>query len=227
MTRRWSAIAISPAVAASLPGVEVLGGTVLLSPRARTRPISEGDWRALHDRWRGTAKAALGDVHEIACYRAFYRLLGLDPGKTPPSVEGLICRFLLKPELTRFPVIHPIVDAVNVAAVASLVPLGVFDAERLQGAVTLARADGGEPFQGIGAPTPEPLSAGALILRDDEKVLSRFCYRDAEAQKVTASTAAAMLLGCVVPGMTAATVGAALDRALDELTRVHDVRGTS
>jgi DNA/RNA-binding domain of Phe-tRNA-synthetase-like protein len=225
MTRRWSTIAMSPAVAASLPGVEVLGGTVSLLPRAHARSTSESDWRALHERWRGTTKAALGDVPEIACYRAFYRLLGLDPGRTPPSVESLISRFLIKPELTRFPAIHPIVDAVNVAAVASLVPLGVFDAERIRGAVTLARADGGEPFQGLGAPTPEPLSAGALILRDDEKVLSRFCYRDAEAQKITPSTTTVMLLGCLVPGMSAAAVDAALDRALDELTRVYDVKG--
>ncbi len=223
MSELWSNIAVTPA--ANLPGVSVLGGSLALSPfTAVDANIGEADWRVLHARWRGTAKAALGAVDEIARYRDFYRTLGLDPARMPPSVENIIARFLQKTELTRFPSIHPIVDAVNVAAVETLVPLGAFDAACVCGRVTLDRTLGGEPFQMLGSSTCETLPSGTLVLRDDEKVLSRFCYRDSEAQKITPLTKTIMVLGCAVPGISDSAVRVALDRARALLARSYQVQ---
>lgn len=225
MSELWSNIAVTRQIAASLPGVAVLGGSLALRPSAAADSnLGEADWRMLHARWRGTAKAALAAVAEIASYRDFYRTLGLDPARTPPSVENIITRFLLKPDLTRFPSIHPIVDAVNVAAVETLIPLGAFDAACVCGTVTLDRTLGGELFQPLGAETRETLPSGTLVLRDDEKVLSRFCYRDSEAQKITPSTKTIMLLGCAVPGISDSSVRAALDRAMALLARSYEIQ---
>jgi DNA/RNA-binding domain of Phe-tRNA-synthetase-like protein len=135
----------------------------------------------------------------------------------------LIERFLLSVDSPQWPRIHPIVDATNVAAVETVVPLGVFDAGALDGSLRLALTEGGESFRPIGADEPIALPSDVLVFRDDADVLSQFAYRDSEKQKITASTASIWVLGCAVEGIAHETVVSGLDRALELLQRRYDI----
>ncbi|QYR23490.1 hypothetical protein KZ483_11575 [Paenibacillus sp. sptzw28] len=207
-------------VQAHLDGVEVYGCRLQLNPKgADSNPDYAEDWRQIHSDWRGKSKADVAEAPVVAAYHTFYTRIGLNPKKNPPSVQNLIQRFFIKEELDRVPLIHPIVDAVNVAALRHLIPLGVFDAECVRGRIHLAFTRGGEPFQGLGESQSELLPEGLLVLADEEKTLSRFCYRDSEAQKVTEATRNIWLLGCQVPGVEEETVKLSLLTALELLGR--------
>ncbi|QGG55167.1 B3/4 domain-containing protein [Paenibacillus sp. B01] len=220
----YPSIHVTDEVRLRLGDVEVYGREVALQDRAASAEPDEAAWAEVHARWRGRSKADVADEPRIRAYSEFYRSIGLDPKKTPPSVQNLLQRFFIKDELARLPLIHPAVDAVNLAALDHLIPLGAFDSGAVAGSLRLDFTRGGEPFQGLGEPEPAELPAGVLVLADSEKVLSRFCYRDGEAQKVTADTRSVWLLGCQVPGIARAEVEAALDAAVARLERACGVR---
>lgn len=220
----FQVVRMTESVRASLPGVQVFE----FRGQARRKPGSPAvdfapEWERLHQRWQGKSKKDVEEFPPHAAYAALYRLIGFDPKKNPPSVQNLIQRFLARPSLDRFPVINPMVDSVNVAAVDSGIPLGVFDDRHVRGDLFLAFTAGGEMFQPLGTPQPQPLPAGVLVLRDDENVLSQFCYRDGDTQKVTPTTAGFRLLGCQAPEITADAVKSALELALLILARHFDV----
>jgi DNA/RNA-binding domain of Phe-tRNA-synthetase-like protein len=217
-------IQTSPAVADSYPDVDALGYRGRLS---RSEPSAELDLadelQQLRDQWRGSDPNRVRSHPQIAAYSDFFRRIGLDPDETPPSIQMLIERFLLPEDPPEWPRIHPIVDATNVAAAETVVPLGVFDAGALDGSLRLALTEGNESFHPIGAAEPTTLPADLLVFRDDEAVLSQFAYRDSEKQKITASTEDIWVLGCAVDGITQATVDSGLDRALELLQRRYDI----
>jgi DNA/RNA-binding domain of Phe-tRNA-synthetase-like protein len=207
----FTRIATAPGLTDRLPGVSVYGALLQGGPAA---PVDfTAEWQQLHARWSGRTKADVAADARVAAYVAFYQRLGLNPKKNPPSVQNLIQRFLLGPSLEKVPRIHPVVDAVNVAAVETCIPLGVFDAGQVEGELGLGITAGGEPFQALGSDAAIALEPGIVVLRDRAKVLSWFCYRDSTAQKVTEATRAVWLLGCEVPGIAQADVTAALERA--------------
>ncbi|GIQ68047.1 B3/B4 domain-containing protein [Xylanibacillus composti] len=208
-----------------LTGVKVMGAVLQLEPVPdKLRALSfEEEWKSLHERWRGKSKGEVAEDAHIAAYRQFYRQIGFNPNQTPPSVQNLIQRFLIKEALTRIPTVHPIVDAVNVAAVKGRIPLGIFDAACVKGPIRLAFTSGGEPFQPLGSGQMEALAEGVLVLADDEKVLSQFSYRDGEAQKITGETRHVWLLGCQVSEVEEAAVRAALDEAIAQLRRGYEI----
>ncbi|USB31708.1 phenylalanine--tRNA ligase beta subunit-related protein [Paenibacillus sp. YPG26] len=218
----YTQIKMSPEVAQNLDGVKVYGLQLQLTPKeAGGEADYKAEWEQIHTAWRGKSKSEVAAVPTMAAYQSFYQQIGLNPKKYPPSVQNLIQRFFIKDELERLPLVHPIVDAVNVAALQHLIPLGVFDAECVNGDIHLTFTQGGEEFQGLGASEPEALPEGLLVLADEEKTLSRFCYRDSEVQKVTDATRQVWLLGCQVPGVDEEVVKAALLAAVDFISRAY------
>jgi DNA/RNA-binding domain of Phe-tRNA-synthetase-like protein len=150
----------------------------------------------------------------ISAYNAFFAQLGINVKKKPPSIQNIIQRFLIKQTDKPFPKINPLVDAVNIAAVSHLIPLGIFDAACVEGTLQLALSNGGEDFLGIGAESAVTLEQGKLVLVDNVKVLSEFSIRDSQAQMITDKTQEMWLLGCMVPGVEAGSVKNAMDYAL-------------
>ena len=104
----------------------------------------------------------LSSVAAIRDVRALYHATGTDPTKRRPSSEALLRRALQgKP----MPVINSLVDCINFFSLAELVPVGLYDEARIQGAIRcrLGRAD--EPYEAIGR---EAFGvAGRMILADD------------------------------------------------------------
>lgn len=195
--------------AAAQVGAQIRG-FVLEDPRPR--PDYRPDWEQLHLQWRGRERDEVRGHPRVECYNAFYRGIGLNPNRNPPAAANLVQRFLLGPELTRIPQIHPFVDAGNVAAAETLIPVAVFDADCIAGQMRLDMAKEGETFLGFGMQHPEPLAPNTVVLRDDEKVLSIFCLRDGQAQSVQPHTRRIWILAAQVPGIRAESVDETLRR---------------
>jgi DNA/RNA-binding domain of Phe-tRNA-synthetase-like protein len=221
---RPTRIPASTAVADSYPDVDALGYHVRLSESEPSAGLDLTDeLQQLRDQWRGSDPSRVRSHPQIAAYTESFRRIGLDPDETPPSTRTLIERFLLPEAPPEWPRVHPVVDATNVAAVETVVPLGVFDAAALDGSLRLALTEGGESFHPIGADEPTTLPSDLPVFRDDEDVLSQFAHRDSEKQKITASTDSVRVLGCAVEGISHDAVVSGLDRALELLLRGYDV----
>ena len=91
---------------------------------------------------------AAGDAaaDTIAAVRAMYRRVGLDPTKTRPSSEALLRRVRRGDGLPR---INGLVDVVNWCSLESQLPFGLYDADRVDGAVVLRLGRDGEEYAGI------------------------------------------------------------------------------
>jgi len=86
------------------------------------------------------------EIPGLAAARDLYRAFGIDPTRTRPSSEALLRRVLQgKP----FPAILNAVDVCNLCALLFLLPIGLYDAHRVRGAVCLRRGRPGETYQGI------------------------------------------------------------------------------
>ncbi len=158
-----------------------------------------------------------------AAYCDFYRQIGLNPNRQPPSALNLVQRFLLAEKLTRIPLVTPVVDAANLASAETLVPIAVFDADRLACPLRLDRSLPGEQFLGFGYVEPEDLQPGTIILRDRERALSIFCYRDGQYQAVSADTRNILLIACRVTDIEIKLVETALERTKELLSQSFGV----
>lgn len=204
----------SPKVQKQLPDVNVHAASFEVEP-LDVRGDFADEWAGLQNKWGGKTKKQVRKTPRLAAFRDFYSQIGFDPGQTPPSVENLIKRFLINSGPGHgYPNINFIVNAINVAAVEFEVPMGIFDTQAVDGEIRLDFTVGGEPFRPLGTSTPVQLDAGKLVLCDNEKVLSIFCYRDGETQKITPATRKVVLLGCEVPGIDKAVVFSAMERGI-------------
>jgi DNA/RNA-binding domain of Phe-tRNA-synthetase-like protein len=97
-----------------------------------------------------------------AAVRAMYKAVGIDPTKTRPSSEALLRRVRKGDELPR---VNGLVDVINWCSVESQLPFGLYDADRLQGAITLRLGREGEAYPGIRK--DEVHLAGRLMLADE------------------------------------------------------------
>ncbi len=95
--------------------------------------------------------------------RDLYRAFGIDPTRTRPSSEALLRRVLQGKPLPR---ILNAVDLCNLCALRFLLPIGLYDADRIRGSVTLRAGRPGESFPGIRKETVHV--EGRPVLVDDE-----------------------------------------------------------
>lgn len=132
-------VALAPEVA----GIVALGVLVFEGATAR-----EGD-PAL-DEPLAAAESAMraggGAEADQAATRAMYRRFGIDPTKTRPSSEALLRRVR---KGDRLPRINTIVDVCNWCSAEFQLPYGLYDRDRLDGAIELRRGRAGEAYPGI------------------------------------------------------------------------------
>jgi DNA/RNA-binding domain of Phe-tRNA-synthetase-like protein len=91
-------------------------------------------------------RAGGDDAAITAAVRTMYKRVGLDPTKTRPSSEALLRRVRRGEELPR---INSLVDVINWCSLESQLPFGLYDADRVQGLVTLRLGRPGEAYPGI------------------------------------------------------------------------------
>lgn len=142
-------------------------------------------------------------------YRNFYWRLGIDPTKKRPSGEALVRRVLRD---KTFPLINNVVDCGNFASAETLVPIGIYDLDKITGDTLVLRfARPGELFTPIGGP-PERLSPRNIVLSDGNVIMHVYPHRDSELTKVTAETENILCVACGAPGIEAKLLVRALER---------------
>jgi len=103
-----------------------------------------------------------GSVEGVQVARTLYRSIGVDPTKTRPSSEALLRRALRGRPLYS---VNILVDVCNWCSLDFLLPIGLYDRQKLQGPVTLRKGLEGESYEGIGKP---PVNvADRYVLADD------------------------------------------------------------
>jgi tryptophanyl-tRNA synthetase len=163
----------------------------------------------------GSIKEDFYNNNIFKAYRKFYEDLGFDSKKNLPSVESLYRRYAKSKKL---PNINNVVDCVNLIALKTFIPLGIFNVKAINGDIMLRFSEEGEVFGPIGGGR-EKLKSGLVVMADDEKILSRFFYRDSIYQKVDEETKNVVILGCKVKGVDLDDVKKAIVKAGESLEK--------
>lgn len=131
----------------------------------------------------------------VRAYRDFYWRLGVDPTKQRPASEALLRRAVKGLNL---PSINNVVDACNLASIETLVPIGLYDYDRVKGSLTLRFAHNGEVFKPIGG-KDEILTSNQIVLADNVKILHVYPFRDSRDTMITESTRNVLIVSCGAP----------------------------
>jgi DNA/RNA-binding domain of Phe-tRNA-synthetase-like protein len=179
--------------------------------------VDEERIAALAAQWAGNAGERLDSHPRIAAYRELTRRLGGDPDEMLPAAEALLKRGLLS---GKFPRINPVVDAGNVVSVEYLVPIGLFDLDRIAGEeIELALAGDGERMVPIGKGKPVKLRPGTPVLRDVEGVFSAVGSRDSARTIITADTDNVLVFSWGMEGVEPGLVSSALDECVEAVRK--------
>lgn len=157
------------------------------------------------------SKEALKDHPTVRALRDFYWSMGIDPTKTRPSSEALARRFIVNKSI---PKINNVVDAGNIASIETLVPIGIYDAGKIVGDITLRLAKNNEEFIDI-SNQKHLLNRKQIVLSDSNGVMHVFPYRDAFRTKVNENTKKVLIVGCGVSGIEEGLTKKAVDRTLE------------
>ncbi len=145
----------------------------------------------------------------IRAYRDFYWRIKIDPTKIRPSSEALLRRVL---RTGNIPLINNVVDAGNFASLETLVPIGLYDLDKIKGNLVIKLAKGDEVFEPIGR-GPSIIREGTPILVDEEKVVHLYPHRDSARTAITKSTKRVLVISCGVPGVPITLVKEAAQKA--------------
>jgi DNA/RNA-binding domain of Phe-tRNA-synthetase-like protein len=108
-------------------------------------------WSVVEDLCRSLRKeyghVVVSQVPGVEWARRLYSSVGIDPTKHRPSSEALLRRALKGEPLHQ---VNTLVDAINWCSLEFLLPIGLHDAERIEGDVTLRMGRGEEAYEGIG-----------------------------------------------------------------------------
>lgn len=134
----------------------------------------------------------LGEVPQIAAWRAAYQSFGVRPRQARSSVEALVRR-----APSGLPRIDRLTDTYNAMSVLHLLPIGGEDLHAYAGAPTLTLATGHEPFDTTadGEPVMDHPTPGEVIWRDDLGVTCRrWNWRQCTRTRLTTSTTDALFI---------------------------------
>jgi DNA/RNA-binding domain of Phe-tRNA-synthetase-like protein len=152
-------------------------------------------------------RSAVESADVTAAVRTMYKRVGLDPTKTRPSSEALLRRVRRGDPLPR---VNSLVDIINWCSLESQLPFGLYDADRIQGGVTLRLGRPGEEYAGIRKDVVHV--SGRLTLADEAGPFGNPTSDSARTMVTVATTRALVVI--FVP----ASVASIAERVLD-LTR--------
>ncbi|HZN55426.1 MAG TPA: phenylalanine--tRNA ligase beta subunit-related protein [Candidatus Polarisedimenticolaceae bacterium] len=154
-------LTVDPEVRALVTAAVVESGRVRVGP-ASERLVEEIDrlCAGIRSSWGGRPP---GEIEGLAPARRLFRAFGIDPTSTRPASEALVRRVL---QGRPFPRVNAAVEVCNLCSVTFLLPIGLYDAGKIRGDVTLRRGAAGESYAGI---RKDAVSvAGRPVLEDDE-----------------------------------------------------------
>lgn len=206
------------------PAVSLFGCRIEIEPNGAPCDFTE-QWSHIRERCRTWSRDHVRGHATARHYYDFYRVLGINPNRTPPSAANLLIRFAIGDGAKRaIPSIQPAVDAGNVAQAENLVPVAVLNAEAVDGDLLLDVAQTGDTLLAFGYEEPQPIDTGRIVLRDQSKVVSEFCYRDGQATAVHADTRRLLILACQVGQVPQNNVESTIHRVVELLAASHHIR---
>ena len=140
-------IELSTEIKTACPELTVLA----IACRVKNSPSDGALWQEIAVE-EAAVKAAcrLEEVNKwapIKATRTAYKRLGKDPNRYRPSAEALRRRILRELPLYR---IDTLVDLINLVSIRTGYSIGGFDADKIEGALTLGVGREGERYEGIG-----------------------------------------------------------------------------
>ncbi len=153
-------------------------------------------------------------IDGLAAARELYRSFAIDPTRTRPSSEALLRRVLRGQPLPR---ISNAVDAGNLCSLLFLLPVGLFDVDRIRPPVTLRRGRAGETYTGIRKEAVH--LAGRPVLCDAERPFGNPTSDSADSAVGAATTR--VWLTIFAPRSLPPEVLVAHTATADELFRRH------
>ncbi|MDY0094290.1 MAG: phenylalanine--tRNA ligase beta subunit-related protein [Candidatus Vecturithrix sp.] len=126
MTQTWHVSTTLPAQAAVIR----IAGVHVDTEQIAFQHLSECA-RSYQKRYAGRT---IGEVEGVQAARQLFRAIGVDPTRRRPSSEALLQRALKGKELYA---VNSLVDVGNWCSLDFLLPIGIYDAEKIQGNVTI------------------------------------------------------------------------------------------
>ncbi len=161
---------------------------------------------------------ALREHPYVKAYRSFLWRLGIDPTKIRPSSEALARRVLRGSPLPR---INNIVDAGNASSLLHMVPIGLYDLDRLQPPVRLTLCREPCSFEPIGG-KPRLLNPGTPVLVDSSGyVIHVYPHRDAQRTAINEGTRRLLAVSAGVAGVEESS----LRESLEDFARLLEADG--
>lgn len=140
-------IALSSEIKTACPELKVLA----IACRVKNRPSDVALWQEIAAEEAAVkATCRIEEINKwapIQATRTAYKRLGKDPNRYRPSAEALRRRILRDLPLYR---IDTLVDLINLVSIRSGYSIGGFDADKIEGDLTLGVGREGELYQGIG-----------------------------------------------------------------------------
>jgi len=145
----------------------------------------------------GSAES-LRDDPIVKAYRNFLWRLKIDPTKVRPSSEALARRILRG---KNFPRINDVVDIANAVSLMTLIPIGLYDIDRISPPLILRLSRGGEVFTGIGSKVEKLKPNVPILLDSKETVLHIYPHRDSVVSSITEGIRRMLVVSAGVSGV--------------------------
>jgi DNA/RNA-binding domain of Phe-tRNA-synthetase-like protein len=205
------------------PAVNLLVGPVVIGTAlitgctiTKTDPDLQNDKKEIELSTQMKLGSDLDDNPFIHAWRCAYKKFGVDPSREEPSAEALIMR-LLKGK--GFPTINTAVDSYNLISTKHTIPMGAYDADKLEGDIQLRFSRAGERFIPLGE-SETALTQGIIVYADAKKILTRdFNNRDSDLTKITLTTKNILLTVDGIPPFTKEDVLQATKEAAELIAR--------
>ncbi|CAG0990012.1 hypothetical protein ANRL4_02412 [Anaerolineae bacterium] len=148
--------------------------------------------RLEENRARTKSRKAKLEAHQrIALWRDAYSSFGVDPSRCHPAAESLLRQVLKTGRLSR---INKLVDLANAVSLRSMLPIAVWDLDRVEGDMVIRFARGDEHFREIGSSQTLSPDPGEVIYADGREALSRrWNWRASDKTKILLTTSDALL----------------------------------
>lgn len=105
---------------------------------------------------------SISEVPGVEHARRFFRAIGIEPTRRRPSSEALLNRALKD---KGFYTVNELVDVGNWCSLDFLLPIGIYDADKLQGAVRLVKGEAQDTYLALNK--REMSFDGRYVLKDD------------------------------------------------------------
>lgn len=156
----------------------------------------------------------LKDNPIVRAFRDFYWRIGIDPTKIRPASEALVRRILSGSSL---PSINNVVDAGNLASAETLIPIGLYNLDKVVGDPVLRFARQDEEFIDLTGRIRK-LETNTIVLADDVGIIHIFPHRDSLRTMVEWDTKRVLVVACGVKNVPKELVDYAAERVIHYLS---------